>query len=154
MSNSNVEENAANTDVRDAVEKTPDEKFDEAVINDVIDKVPEEDRHEVRKMMSLSMQMGRVMSNSPELELMKKMTPAHITMYLEGQKEAVKFQFMEEREKKIFLGLMLLISLIAILVLVYMLKQSPDVLEKVLYALVGLAAGAFGGYGVGRNRRE
>lgn len=55
-------------------DRTADEKFEDAVINDVIEKVPEEDRHEVKKMMTMSMQMGRVMSASPEMELMKKMT--------------------------------------------------------------------------------
>lgn len=69
-----------------SADKSADEKFEDAVINDVIEKVPEEDRHEVKKMMTMSMQMGRVMSASPEMELMKKMTSQNIDTFLEGRR--------------------------------------------------------------------
>lgn len=144
-------------DIKDSeheIEKTPDEKFEEAVINDVIDKIPEEDRHEVRKMIGMTMQMGRVMSASPEIELMKKMTSENIASFLEGQKEAVKYEFKAGRDNKIFLGIVLLLFMIFITVLVLLLKDSPDILEKVLYTLGGLIVGAFGGYGFGKSRSE
>ena len=134
--------------------KSADERFEDAVINDVIEKVPEEDRHEVRKMMSMTMQMGRVMSASPEMELMKRMTPKHIEMFLDGQKEAMTYQFKAERESKIFLGIMVLLFMIFIVVLVTLLIDKPDILEKVLYTMGGLIVGAFGGYGFGKTKKD
>ena len=41
-----------------------------------------------------------------------------------------------------------------VIALVILLKDNPDVLEKVIYAGGGLIAGAFGGYGYGKNKRE
>lgn len=136
------------------ISKSADERFEDAVIEDVVEKVPEEDRHEVRKMMTLTMQMGRVMSASPEMELMKKMTPKHIEMFLEGQKEAMTYQFKAERESKIFLGIMVLLFMIFIVILVTLLIDKPDILEKVLYTMGGLIVGAFGGYGFGKTKRD
>lgn len=136
------------------ISKSADERFEDAVIEDVVEKVPEEDRHEVRKMMTLTMQMGRVMSASPEMELMKKMTPKHIEMFLDGQKEAMTYQFKAERESKIFLGIMVLLFMIFIVILVTLLIDKPDILEKVLYTMGGLIVGAFGGYGFGKTKRD
>ena len=136
------------------ISKSADERFEDAVIEDVVEKVPEEDRHEVRKMMTLTMQMGRVMSASPEMELMKKMTPKHIEMFLDGQKEAMTYQFKAERESKIFLGIMVLLFMIFIVILVTLLIDKPDILEKVLYTMGCLIVGAFGGYGFGKTKRD
>lgn len=148
-----MEKNEIKNDIPDE-EKSADEKFEEAIINDVIDKVPEEDRHEVRKMMGMTMQMGRVMSSSPEMELMKKMTSENIESFLENQKEELKYTFKEGRDNKIFLGIALFLFMIFIIILVLMLKDTPDILEKVLYTLGGLIVGAFGGYGFGKSRKE
>lgn len=98
--------------------------------------------------------MGRVMSSSPEMELMKKMTSENIESFLENQKEAMKYSFKEGRDKKLFLGIAILLFMIFILILVVMLKDTPDILEKVLYTLGGLIFGAFGGYGFGRSKKE
>lgn len=138
----------------DEVEKSADEKFEDAVINDVIEKLPEEDRHEVKRMMSMTMQMGRVMSSSPEMELMKKMTSQNIETFLDGQKTAMKLQFKEERENKIFLTAMVVLFMIFIIILIVFLKDNPDILEKVLYSMGGLIVGAFGGYGFGKTKKD
>lgn len=135
-------------------DKTADEKFEDAVINDVIEKVPEEDRHEVKKMMTMSMQMGRVMSASPEMELMKKMTSQNIETFLDGQKFAMEYQFKESRDNKIFIGIVFFLFMVFIVVLVFLLSDKPDVLEKVLYTLGGLIVGAFGGYGFGKTQKD
>lgn len=137
-----------------SVPKTTDEKIEDAFIDDVIQKFPVEDRHEVRKMMSLSMEMNKVMSASPEMELMKKMTSENIETFLEGQKEAMGYQFKEGRENKIFLCIIVLIFLIFIVILVNLLKDKPDILEKVLYTMGGVIVGGFGGYGVGKTKKD
>lgn len=134
--------------------KSADEKFEDAVINDVIEKVPAEDRHQVKKMMSMTMEMGRFMSASPEMELMKKMTDQNIETFLNGQKEAMTYQFKESRENKIFLGIMVVCFMVFIIILITLLSDKPDVLEKVLYTIGGLIVGAFGGYGFGKTKKD
>lgn len=136
------------------IDRSADEKLEDAMINDVIEKIPEEDRHEVKKMMSMTMQMGKVMSASPEMELMKKMTSQNIETFLNGQKDAVTYQFKESRENKIFLGIMVLLFMVFIVVLIKILSDKPDILEKVLYTMGGLIVGAFGGYGFGKTKKD
>ena len=98
--------------------------------------------------------MGRVMSASPEMELMKKRTSQNIDTFLEGQKAAMEYEFKESRENKIFLGIVVLLFMIFIIVLVFLLGDKPDILEKVLYTIGGLIVGAFGGYGFGKTKRN
>ena len=50
--------------------------------------------------------------------------------------------------------IVLLIALVFIVALVVLLKDNPDILEKVLYTLGGVITGAFGGYGIGKNARD
>lgn len=147
-------ENKDNEPKVEQEDKSTNEKFEDAVIDDVVQKVPEEDRHEVRRMMSLTMQMGRVMSSSPEMELMKNMTSQNIDKFLDGQQAAMQYQFKEGREGKIFLGAMALLFMVFIVVLIFLLKDKPDILEKVLYSMGGLIVGAFGGYGFGKSKKD
>lgn len=44
--------------------------------------------------------------------------------------------------------------MIFFIVVILILKDIPDVMEKIIYGLIGLVAGAFGGYGIGKNKRE
>lgn len=141
-----MEENEKNID-----EETPENELSKE-IDSILENIPKEDRHEVRKMIGMSMQMGGVIS--PQMELMKKMTPDHVTSFLEGQREATRFQFKENRENKIFMVLMLAIVLVFVIVIIHLLKDKPDIMEKVLYAAGGLVAGAVGGYGFGKSKKE
>lgn len=123
------------------------EEFEEA-----IEAAPEEVRHEIKRMIGMSMQMGGVVS--PQMELMKKMQPEHVTEFLAGQREAAGNQFKESRERKIFLAFSLVVILIFVTVMVVILKDKSDLLEKVLYTLGGLITGLIGGYGYGKSRGE
>ena len=121
-------------------------------LSEILEDVPKEVRHEVKRMVAMSMQMGGVIS--PQLELMKKMTTENVTEFLQGQREVSNNQFKESRDNKIFLVIVLLMVLIFVTVLVILLKGNPDMLEKVLYTLGGLVAGLFGGYGYGKSKRD
>lgn len=127
-------------------------KASENIIDDeldaILDHIPKEERHEVKRMIGMSMQMGGVIS--PQLELMKKMTPEHVTDFLQGQREATQYQFKESRDSKLFRCVILLMVLIFVLILIILLKDQPETMEKVLYAAGGFAAGILGGYGAGR----
>lgn len=123
------------------------EPFDE-----ILEGIPKEERHEVKKMIGMSMQMGRVMS--PEMELMKKMTPEHVSDFLDTQKKAMEHQFEESRDNKIFIVIIMILILIFILALIFLLRDKPSIMEKVLYTLGGLITGLFGGYGYGKTKND
>lgn len=127
------------------------EKADD--LDEFLEGVPEEDRPVVRKMIGMSMRTGSIIS--PQLELLKKMTPDHISAFLEGQKEATKYQFKENRENKIFMGFVLIAGLGFVLILVNLLKDySPDTMEKILYAVGSFVAGLASGYGIRKAKGD
>lgn len=128
-----------------------EENFD-SDFDEILEGIPAEERHEVRRIMGMSMKMGGIIS--PEMELMKKMTPEHVTEFLTTQKKAMENQYIENRENKIFLFLVLLIVLAFIVILIILLKDNPEMMEKVLFSLGGLVTGLFGGYGLGRYKRD
>ena len=39
-------------------------------------------------------------------------------------------------------------------ILIILLKDNTDVMEKIIYTVGGVIAGAFGGYGFGKNRND
>lgn len=118
-------------------------------LEEALEDVPEEVRHEVKNMM-MSMHMGRI--TSPEMKLMDKLTPEHVSEFLAGEREASNNQFKESRDNKIFLGITLVVVLVFIVILVIILKDKPDILEKVLFTLGGLVTGLLGGYGFGKYK--
>lgn len=121
-------------------------------IEEILEEIPQEARHEVKKMIGMSMQMGGVIS--PQMELMKKMTPEHVSEFLIGQREALNNEFKESRENKIFAGFVLVVIMIFIVIIVVLLKENPEIMEKVLYTLGGLITGLLGGYGFGKTKRN
>lgn len=125
---------------------------DFADFDDILETVPVEARQEVKRMMSMSLQMGRVIS--PEAELMNKMTSEHITSFLGSQDTAMKKQFQESRENKIFMFGIFLVALIFIIIIIVLLKNNTDIMEKILFTLGGLVSGAFGGYGYAKTKKE
>ncbi len=121
-------------------------------MDSILEGIPKESRHEVRKLVGMSMQMGGVIS--PQMELMKKMTPEHVSEFLDTQKKEMENHYKENRENKIFLFAILLITLVFIVLLIQMLKDKPDIMEKVLFTLGGLITGLFGGYGIGKAKND
>nr|WP_308743525.1 hypothetical protein [uncultured Anaerocolumna sp.] len=135
---------------QEVIEKNQNDDFTD--FDDILENVPPEARHEVKKMLSMSLQMGRVIS--PETELMNKMTSEHISSFLASQDTAMKKQFQESRENKIFVFGVFIFALVFIVVLINLLKDKPDIMEKVLFTLGGLVTGSFGGYGYGKSRNN
>lgn len=114
--------------------------------------IPEEDQPEVKKMIAMSLRMGA--AASPQVEIMKKVTPEHITQMLRSQEAESQRRYAEKREKKRFYLVWLLIVCAFVLAVIWLLKDHPETLEKVLYAAGGLIAGAVGGYGYGKSARN
>ena len=98
-----------------------------------------------------SVQM-RSISSSPEAMVMKKLTPEHISQFLDGASQEMKNSYKEKFHKKIFTFLTMIVAMIFFVVIIILLKDAPDVMEKVLYAVGGVCAGAFGGYGLAKKQ--
>lgn len=123
---------------------------EEVVLDEVLENVPPKHRKMIEKFMISSFQMQAEVS--PEHEVMKKITPDHISEYLSASKEGMEKDFKDRNNQRIFIGVMSILIMAFVLGIVLILKNTPDVMEKVLYAGGGLLAGAFGGYGYGKNK--
>ena len=83
-----------------------------------------------------------------------KITTEHITKYLDGAEKNMTLAFEEKKHSKYFiLALAILVSIVFI-ILVVILQDKPDVLEKLIYSVGGLFAGFAGGYGLGKKRED
>ena len=67
---------------------TPPQEDTSTEIENMLEDMPPEEKHMVRKMLGVSMQMGGIVS--PQLELMKKMTPEHISDFWLGNEKLRK----------------------------------------------------------------
>ena len=121
-------------------------------IIDSFEGVPENERKVIEKLMVSSVQMsGRL---SPQNAISKKITEEHITQYLDGAREDMQNSYAEKKQNKIFAFLVLLMTMVFFVVIILIHKDKPEIMEKILYTLGGLVAGAFGGYGFGKKRNE
>lgn len=91
---------------------------------------------------------------NPENELAKKINETHITDYLDGAREQMQNDYKEKHEKKIFTVVLVALALAFFTTIIVLLKDNPDVLEKIIYSVGGVIVGAFGGYGFGRQKRD
>ena len=48
----------------------------------------------------------------------------------------------------------MIVAMVFFILLVILLKDIPDVMEKIIYIVGGVVIGAFGGYGFGKNRND
>lgn len=128
-------------------------ELEEAELEDVLESVPPEHRKIIERMMiSSSIQMRSI--TSPETEVMKKLTPDHISKYLDGAELEMKNSYAEKLYRKVFTFLTTIVAMVFFIILVILLKDIPDVMEKVIYIVGGVIVGAFGGYGFGKNKND
>lgn len=129
------------------------DELEEAELEDVLESVPPEHRRVIERMMiSSSIHMRSI--SSPETAVMKKLTPAHISKYLDGAELEMKNSYAEKLHRKVFTFLTTLVAMGFFIILVILLKDIPDVMEKVIYIVGGVVVGAFGGYGFGKNKNN
>lgn len=125
----------------------------EEVLNDILEDVPEEHRKKVEKMIIASSVQMRGMI-SPEATVMNKITGEHITEYLQGARQEMENTFDERKQNRIFTFLTLIFAMIFFIIIILLLKDKPDFMEKIIYSFVSLVAGAIGGYGFGKSRSD
>ena len=124
-------------------------------IEALIEHLPEDKREQVQKLViQESFGMMGIGRYNPENELAKKINETHITNYLDGSREQMKNVYKEKHEKKIFIVVLVFLALVFFTVIIVLLKDNPDVLEKIIYSVGGVIVGAFGGYGFGRHKRD
>jgi len=128
-----------------------DDSDDSGILDDVLETASPEQRRRIEQMMISSFQMQAEMS--PETEVMKKLTPEHISGFLAASKEEMEKSYQDRNWQRLFTALMVLLAMAFVIIIVLLLKDKhPDVMEKVIYASGGLVAGAIGGYGFGKNK--
>lgn len=131
---------------------TDESSVENAEIEEALESVPPEHRKVIERMMiSSSVQMRSIVS--PETAVMKKITEEHISQYLDGAEQEMKNSYKEKFHKKVFTFLSMIIAMIFFIIIIVLLKDVPDIMEKVIYTVGGVIAGAFGGYGLGKNQR-
>ncbi|MCI8590822.1 MAG: hypothetical protein HFI88_00440 [Lachnospiraceae bacterium] len=119
-------------------------------LEEVIDTIPDKEQASVIRRV-MSMQFGMI-SNTPENSISKKINSEHITQYIETSKEAMEKEYKEKHEAKVFQGFVFTICCIVFVLVIVLLKNQPDYMEKIIYALFGFGAGICGGYGIGYKK--
>ena len=103
----NKEENSNETQSLDNVDK---DNLEEAELEDVLESVRPEYRKVIERMMiSSSIQMRSI--SSPETVVMKKLTPDHISKYLDGSELEMKNSYAEKFHRKIFTFLTMIVAM-------------------------------------------
>jgi len=92
--------------------------------------------------------------NSAESAVAKKLTPEHISTFLDITKEDMQKSYKESLFNKIFIFAILCISLLFFVFLVSALQSDPELLENLIFGIIGLVGGALGGYGVGIRKHD
>lgn len=96
----------------------------------------------------------RSIASPPEAVVMKKLTPEHISQFLDGASQEMQKSYAERFHKKIFTFLTMIVAMIFFVVIIMLLRDDTDVMEKVIYAVGGVCAGAFGGYGLAKKNGD
>lgn len=126
--------------------------LDEPELEQVLKNAPPQDREVIERLIVSSFQMREI--SSPETAVMKKITSEHITKYLEGAETDMKNSYKEKFQKKIFAFLTIVVAMIFFVIVILLLKDKPEIMEKIIYTLGGVIAGAFGGYGFGKRNND
>lgn len=121
-------------------------------IEEILEGMPEDQRKHVRQMVVSSFQMGGMIPT--ENTISKKITEDHITQFLEGSKINMEHSYAEKKQRKIFAVVAMILTMGFIIAIIVILKDNPDIMEKIIYTIAGLIAGAFGGYGIGKRKNS
>jgi hypothetical protein len=131
--------NEENKNIEDLI---PNNRIDE-FLKELPREVPQEAREKIKKSIQLSIsgshQVVSGIVNRPH-PFEKIMEPEHLTKIIDYSDKDSKRDF--------FLKLTVIISL---LILIFMLKNQPDLLKNIIFALVGSAGGFGFGYQKGKS---
>ena len=116
-----------------------------AEIAEVLESLPKEKRELLEPMIfSYTSMISRV---SPEIEIAKKITDQHITKILEARDKSLELEYTDNKNKRRYSFAASVLACVVVLIIILLLKDNPDVMEKVIIGLGGVITGALGGYG-------
>lgn len=143
----------------DISDKTHSEILPAEVVQ-VLNVIPEENRVAVENFLA-KLSFSSI-AQSPEATIAPKITSAHIAQTINLQEKQLDIDFkLQENDYKerralrsiSFAALVSVLVFIGLMVFLLM-DKDPDTLKFLITAIVGLAAGGVGGYGLGRNKKE
>ena len=123
----------------------------EQEIMEVLDDVPEKSKKIIEQMMISTIQMK---SESPETITAHNITPEHITKFIDGANKEAEYFYKDKRQTRWFVLAVIAVLLVFTLVIINMLRDKPEIMEKVLYSIGGFVAGLAGGYGFGKTKKQ
>lgn len=81
-----------------------------------------------------------------------KINSEHISKYLDGSEKNMLMSFEDKNKQRKFYVIIFVICVLSIFGFILLLKDEQELLKFVITSLVSLGVGAFGGYGIGKNR--
>ena len=93
------------------------------------------------------------MTEPTESSVAKKITEEHITMMLGLEQKGIETQYKENKSNRVFIVAIAILGVGLIITILVLFRDKPDMVEKILYAAGGVAAGFLGGLGVGKSKR-
>lgn len=135
--------------------ESPSVEDSSSVIDDVLVDILDSDassqeKAKVVEMMMMSSSQQMMTNGQPDIS--DKITEEHITKYLDGAEKNMTLGFKEETNKKWYNLALIVLAIIILVFLVIYLKDTPDLLDKLITGIFSLIAGAIGGYGYGKNK--
>jgi hypothetical protein len=128
-----------------------DEDLEQDDIAQVVSALPPEQRTLVRTMIASFQVTGR---SAPESAIARQFRPEHIQTYLNGAQESMRREYRDKQGNRILIAFVLTAILAALGFVIVQLKNTPDVMEKIIFAIGGVTTGALGGYGFGRGKKN
>ena len=133
--------------------ETPEHETIPPEMAEVLSTLPEAQRKEVTRIMTMGFSM--ISRSSPEGEIAKKITPEHISTMLTTQQKGLDYTYKESRFEKIIFVVILLIIISAVIAIIILLRdKDPETMSQILTVLISAALGAVGGYGIGVKKRD
>lgn len=106
----------------------------------------------IREVQRFSMMMGT--TGPQESSVAKKITEEHITKMLALEEKGMETQYKENNGNRVFMIAIAVLGIGLVVTILVLFRDKPDMVEKILYAIGGLAAGFGGGYGIGKAKRD
>lgn len=118
--------------------------------SEILEGVPEVQKRQITRVMEA--QFSMISRVSPEMEVSKKITSDHITTMLDNQSKAMDLQHKDQWQKMVFYGVVVFFLLVAVFGIIYLLKDTPDTMERILTVIVTAVITGLGGYGIGYKK--
>ena len=95
---------------------------------------------------------------SPQLELMRRLTPENIDHYFESQNLYTQLTYKGDRDNKIMVITCVLLAIVTIFGVIILLHDLPETMENILLSIIslfiGLIGGGAGGYSLGLSKKN